>query len=196
MLSRGTTYWEVWWAFTMNTVWFCISKFYDFRQQTRRQIILDWMMIASITRIQSLFNFLSHQIFIFYCRYQIPEMCHSFKASLSYLYVMTLPSILVTTQQHIRVLTVSFLCVYFNSNLYTNVSVFSLRYLYYLRIHSHLQHRPAADVSHLISAHLVFLDHPNVIFWSKESPPSREFCIENWSGIPYVYLYGCDIGSI
>jgi hypothetical protein len=42
---------------------------------------------------------LNHAL-IFYNRSLISELCHVFKTTLSYLYAMIVPSILVTEQQH------------------------------------------------------------------------------------------------
>jgi hypothetical protein len=98
---------------------FFIFWFLCFKQQTRRQKLLDWM-IASITRIQSDFNFLLNLILIYYCRSHIFSLCYIFKGSISQLYIMILPCILVTIDQHTCIL--SFLCVCVYTNLLTSVN--------------------------------------------------------------------------
>jgi hypothetical protein len=70
---------------------------YVFRQQTRRQKLLDSMVFSS-TSIQSLLISFLNQILICYCRSQISELCDVFKGSLSYLYVTILPNSVVTRQ--------------------------------------------------------------------------------------------------
>jgi hypothetical protein len=66
---------------------------------------LDWM-VPSIIQIQSDFKYLLTKTLISYCRSQVFELCHIFKEYVSYFYVMILPCILLTRQQH----TLSFLC--------------------------------------------------------------------------------------
>jgi hypothetical protein len=80
--------------------------FYDFRQQTRRWKVLEWMLVR-ITRIRYHLKFLLNEIFICYSRLQIFQ--HIFKRSVCYFHIMILTCILVITQPHIP----RFLCVHF-----------------------------------------------------------------------------------
>jgi hypothetical protein len=87
---------------------FLYFNFYNFRQQMRRQQVLNWIVVR-ISRIQSALNFLMNQILIYYYGSHIFNLCHNFKWSVSCLYVIILPCILVMKHRHI----LSFLCIYF-----------------------------------------------------------------------------------
>jgi hypothetical protein len=60
---------------------------FDSRREGRK--ILN-LMVAGIIRNQSALNFLVNTILICYCRSQIFELCHIFRDSISYLYVILL----------------------------------------------------------------------------------------------------------
>jgi hypothetical protein len=65
----------------------------------------DWT-VASIRRIQAHLNFLMNQVLIYCCNSQIFELCHIFKWSITYLYILIL---------HLRCLRINFLCHKFYS---------------------------------------------------------------------------------
>jgi hypothetical protein len=72
--------------------------FLDSRWEDER--CLDWM-VASVIQIRFPLNFLLTQILICYCHSQVFELWQIFKGSVSYHYIMILPCILVSRQQHI-----------------------------------------------------------------------------------------------
>jgi hypothetical protein len=96
---------------------FVYCNFYVFTQQARRKKFQNWV-VTSITGVSPAHNFLINQILICYCCSQIFEVLHIFKSSVSCLYVIILPCILVMRHQHI----LRFLCVYFWTNLLTNIN--------------------------------------------------------------------------
>jgi hypothetical protein len=103
-------------------------------------------MIANITRIHSPCNLIPNQILA--CS-QIFELCHNFKQSVCYLYVMILPCILVMRWLIYLVFSL-FTSVPTSLLLSVNVSMFFFM-VCCLPEDSHNQHEPAADVSYLIS---------------------------------------------
>jgi hypothetical protein len=139
-------------------LYFVYCNFYGFRQHTKRQKVLNWM-VASITHNLSALNFFRNQNLISCCLSQIFELCHVMKSSVSFLYVMILSRILVTRHQH-------------NLSAFTSrttSSLVSIRPSVFLFIqfilpssNLHHQHRPAADVPHLIS---VPPDFPGLSYW-------------------------------
>jgi hypothetical protein len=75
-------------------------------------------MVASNATIQPPLNYLTNEILICYCGSQILELCYIFEPSVSSFYIMILVCTLVTRHLHI----LSFLYVYFYSNLLTSTN--------------------------------------------------------------------------
>jgi hypothetical protein len=123
-------------------------------------------MVASITRIQSLLNFVRNQVWfvIFVPKYQ---NCDTFSKHLLALLMSRFCPAVWWRGSNIRVHIASSVFTYRPTSLLATIkvsSLFSLWYLCYNPVESHHQHISAAHVSHLISAPLVFMGLFNGIF--------------------------------
>jgi hypothetical protein len=99
---------------------------------------------------------LLQRFLVCYCRSRIFEQCHTFKPSVYYIYVTILLCILVR-----------------DSNIYLDFSAFTSRpppyyhqwkFLCYLPVDSHHEHKTAADVYLGFQTHEIFLDLLNSLF--------------------------------
>jgi hypothetical protein len=84
------------------------------------------VLVAKLTAIQSPLNFFLNQVLICYSHFQICELCHISKTSVICLYVIILPCIPVTREQHIRTYEQFSLCYY------RQFLCFSLWYIEYI----------------------------------------------------------------
>jgi len=80
------------------------------------QKILNWIVV-SISWISFTLRFFMNAILICYCYSQIFEVCHIFEGFMSYYETIVLYYFVFTRHKH----NPSFLCVYFQTNLPTNL---------------------------------------------------------------------------
>jgi hypothetical protein len=124
------------------SLYILIFMFLDSRWEGKK--VLEWM-VESITLIQSPLNFLQNRVFVCYSRSQ------AFSKHLLAIFMSWFPPAFWWRDSNIYLVFSVFISRPTFILALVKVSVFYLWYLYYHPIHSRHQHRPAADVSHLIA---------------------------------------------